>query len=99
MDLPKQSMKVNPESSENNQSGSEVIFFWNENTKIIIKLIKRLIETAKKKKKTSGHSSLMLEFFLFKVIFNFCLLLSFPFWNRDRSCGLEKSNKVNMKQT
>lgn len=97
MDLPKQSMKVNPESSENNQSGSEVIFFWNENTKIIIKLIKRLIETAKKKK--SGHSSLMLEFFLFKVIFNFCLPLSFPFWNRDRSCGLEKSNKVNMKQT
>lgn len=49
MDRPKQSMKVNPESSENNQSGSEVIFFWNENTKIIIKLIKCLIETAKKK--------------------------------------------------
>lgn len=48
MHLPKQSLKANPESSENNQSGSEVIFFWNENTKITIKLIKCLIETAKK---------------------------------------------------
>lgn len=61
MDLPKQSLKVNPESSENNQSESEIIFFWNENTKITIKLIKCLIENSKKKK--SGHSSLMVEFF------------------------------------
>lgn len=49
MDLPKQSLKVNPESSENNQSELEIIFFWNENTKITIKLIKCLIENNKKK--------------------------------------------------
>ena len=48
MDLPKQSLKVNPESSENNQSESEIIFFWNENTKVTIKLIKCLIEQQQK---------------------------------------------------
>ena len=48
MDLSKQSLKVNPESSENNQSESEIIFLWNENTKVTIKLIKCLIEQQQK---------------------------------------------------
>lgn len=97
MDLPQHSLKVTPKSSENNKSGIEMICFWNRNTKVTVKMTKCLIETVLKK--GNGHNSLIVEYFLAKVICKFCLSFSFLFWKRIGGCGLGESNKVNMKQT
>ena len=97
IDPPKHSLKVTPKSSENNQSDTEVICFWNKNTQFAVKTTKWLIETGNQQTKGGGRNSWIAEGFPARVICDFCL--SSSFLQRNGGCGLGESNRINRKQS